>query len=169
MIRIIRLFGLVLILTLSVQGCVSTRDIPTSVYSPPTPDSAAVVYFYRDRTMPTGANLDVKIDGQKIALLPPNSFTWVKVSAGNRLVSVGYPSLPDMSAKSEVQLEAGKEYILKYLSSSGGGTVPIFGPNGAFAGTIQMGPKPWTRLQQEPIENLEKVTSSYRFVVPQTE
>ena len=162
----VRIAALFLVLA-ALQGCASTRDIPTSTYSQPAPDGETIVYFYRDATMPTRANLDVKIDGKKVALLPPNRFTWIKVRPGRHALSVGYPSTPDMSAKFELIAEVDKIYVFKYLSSAGGGIVPLMGPGGALIGTMQMGSRPWTRLVQEAESTLPSLMSSHEFVTPQ--
>ncbi|MDP2031202.1 MAG: DUF2846 domain-containing protein [Thiobacillus sp.] len=170
--RLTKKFAVLAFVFLSVvnlQGCVSTRVIQTNVYAAPSQDQDAVIYFYRDVTMPTKVNLDVKIDDKKVALLPPSRFTWVKVSPGRHLLSVGYPSLLDLSAKSEIVTEAGKVYLFKYLSSSGGGTMPVFGASGAFMGTIPIGPAAWTLLQKEPEENISKVIGSHQYVAAQIE
>jgi hypothetical protein len=156
-------------LSVSFYGCSSTREIPTDIYSPPAMEDAGVIYFYRDTTMPTKVNLDVKIDDEKMALLPPNRFTWLKISPGKYKVSVGYPSFPDMSAKSEITVEAGKSYLFKYWSTSGGGSVPIFGANGAAIAFIPVGPRAQTLLKSEPAESIPKITEAYKYVKAQIE
>jgi hypothetical protein len=144
-------------------GCASTHQIQTRTYTPPTQDdNGAVVYFYRDVTMPTKVNLDVKVDGQAVALLPPSRFTWVRVTTGKHQLSVGYPSFPDMSAKIEMTIEPRKIYLFKYLSSAGGGLMPV--NNGGGVTLVQMGSRPWTALSPESENNIAAVVSSYGYV-----
>lgn len=150
---------------LLLAACETTVEVPSATYVAPTNDGSALVYVYRDRTMPTGRAVDIKVDDVKVGAIPTDSFTWIRVKPGERLLSVGYPALIDMSAKAKQQFEADTVYVFKYVSSEGGMDIPVFGAGGAFAGTTSAGGRAWTRLFPEPASAVTKITGSHRFVL----
>ena len=150
---------------LLLAACETTVELPPATYVAPSKDGSALVYVYRDRTMPTGRAVDIKVDDMKIGALPTDSFTWIRVKPGERVLSVGYPALKDMSAKAKQQFEADTVYVFKYVSSEGGMDIPVFGAGGGFAGTTSAGNRPWTRLFPEPAAAVAKMVGSHQFVV----
>lgn len=153
---------------LLLSACETTVELPPATYAAPAKDGSALVYVYRDRTMPTARAVDIKVDDVKIGALPTDSFTWIRVKPGERLLSVGYPALIDMSAKAKQQFEADTVYVFKYVSSEGGMDIPVFGAGGAFAGTTSAGGRAWTRLFPEPASAVTKITGSHKFVLAPT-
>lgn len=110
------------------SACESPAPIPNE--SPPqaqaqpsvTPpkSSLATIYVLRSNASPTKANIQIGVDGKTITSLPDNRYTQFQVPPGVRILSAGYPSTPDMTARLTMILSAGQTYILRYSSGDHG-------------------------------------------------
>ncbi len=115
----LRLF-VVVALAAFLVACASTVAIPSQAYAPPPKSALATVYVLRFNSMPLKANIQVGVDGKTLMLLPDNRYTWFQVPAGPRVLSAGYPSFPDMTAKLPLDLAEGQTYVLRYSTGDRG-------------------------------------------------
>jgi hypothetical protein len=150
---------------LLLSACETAPDLPPATYVEPTKDGSAIVYLYRDKTMPTARAVNIKVDDVQIGVLPTDSFTWIRVKPGERQLSVGMQTLIDLYGKAKQQFEADTVYVFKYVSSEGGMDIPVFGAGGAFAGTTSAGGRAWTRLFPEPASSVTKIIGTHKFVL----
>ena len=112
----------------------------------PPKSSLATIYVLRTNSSPNRGNVQIGVDGKTLMSLPDNRYTWFQVPVGVRVLSAGYPSTPDMTARLTMILSSGQTYILRYsagdrgTSLSGKYAVPVT------PGTTARG-RFWTRLE----------------------
>lgn len=147
------------------NSCASIENIPDTEFVEPPKSELATVFIYRANSMPTKANINIKVDNIKRALLPDDKVTWIQVTPGKHILSAGYPSFPDMSAYLEVNFESGKTYLFQYDGAgSGGSGFPIFGTDGKMIGYVSSNNKPWTKLDEKPSSQISDVLIYYKYV-----
>ena len=100
---------------------VTPKDAP-SFYDAraPEPDKkTALVYIYRAFAQPTAYNVKVLINGQDVADLANEGFTWVMLNEGYYKIDIVWPTI---SAQSDVhfdgKMEGGKTYFYEVLGIS---------------------------------------------------
>jgi hypothetical protein len=154
------------ILALGLPACASLQQVPTAPYVAPAPSDMATIYVFRALSMPTRANVEVRVDGRRVALLPDNRLTWFRVAPGRHVFEVGDSFvLATNAATLELEVSAQGSYALRYLASAGAPGIPLFGLNGKYMGTAQVGPASWRRLVQEPLTVLDVMTAQLPYVV----
>ena len=104
------------IMVLFATGCATTNHSDITFEQAPAPDTAAsmsVIYFMRDNVNPSLRNPAILINDQKIGGLPNNSFLWIKVTPGNKLINTKW-SWDTGSDNDTVQVDvrAGETYYL---------------------------------------------------------
>ena len=152
---------------LGLIGCTSIKETPTAAYVAPPISAAPKLYVYRGLSMPTKANVEIQIDGQLVAYLPNNRFTWINVPPGRHTVAVGYPSFPDMRAKLEVDFVEGQSYLIRY-DSQVGREMSLFGIHPApIPGVTNDGRGGYTRIRLFPSTDIARIVEQYHYVVAQ--
>jgi hypothetical protein len=125
----------------------------------------ATIYVFRALSMPTRANVEVRVDGRRVALLPDNRLTWFRAAPGRHVLQVGDPFVLALDAATlELEVAAHGSYALRNLASAGAPGIPLFGLNGKYTGTAQVGPSASRKLVQEPLTVLDVMTVQLPYV-----
>lgn len=148
-------------------SCASTQEIATTTYAEPPTSSSALVYVYRVGSMPTKANIQIVIDGQPLAWLPDNRFTWFKIPAGAHSISAGYPGVIKSYATLNVAFNPGERHVFQY-SGSARSEFSLFGDHAEIEGLTRQGPG-WIRLEKRPSSEVTRVVDSLPYVVAKPE
>ena len=124
-----------IVITVFIIGCATTNSSNVTYDQAPIgiPDmSTAIVYFMRDHVNPRIRNPIVLIDDKKVGVLPNNSFFWVKVQPGNKLVATKW-SWDTGSDNDTIQLniEAGEVYYV--ILKQTGQILDVWGSNSRFS------------------------------------
>lgn len=104
------------ILMLVSVGCATSNSSKIGFEDAPRPvldDNKAIVYFMRQKVNPSMRSPVILINDQKMGSLPNNSFFWVNIEPGNKLISAEWSW--DTGAGNEtfqIDIEAGKTYYL---------------------------------------------------------
>lgn len=164
--RILNFKALVVLVCVLLSGCAQHREVPTSIYVPPTTSTGATLLVFRDATMPTNANVEVQIDGVVLADLPPSRFTRVSVPAGKHTVAVGFPSLMDMRARLVISFVEGETHVIHY-DSVVGRQKTLFGiyPD-PIPGVKVDGQGGFMRIRLVPPAEASRVIAQYPYVAP---
>ena len=103
-----------LVMQLLVACAATPKDAPSfNAARAPEPDNkTALVYIYRAFAQPTAYNVKVLVNGQKIADLANEGFTWVMLNEGYYKIDIVWPAI---SAQADVKfdgnLKGGKTYF----------------------------------------------------------
>lgn len=103
------------------MGCVTNKEAP-SFDAAPVPVAApdkAILYIYRQYAEPTAWASYLRVDGNEVASLNQQGFTWVYVNPGLHKMQFGWPALAGMpKVPFERAFEAGKVYAFEMLGSA---------------------------------------------------
>lgn len=115
--------------------------------------------------MPTKANVEFKIDNIRVALLPDDCFTWVKVQSGQHILSASYDPLLGLTARLPIIVESHKTYAFQYEGQASGGVgVPLYGNDGKVIGYVGSDRKAWTKIEEFPIERINDLILYSKYV-----
>lgn len=153
------------IAVLGLAACTTLQHVPVAPYVAPGPSEMATIYVFRALSMPTRANVEVRVDDRRVALLPDNRLTWFRVAPGRHVLKVGDPFVLALDAATlELEVAAHGSYAVRYLASAGAPSIPLYGLNGKYTGTVQVGPSASRKLVQEPLSVLDVMTAQLPYV-----
>jgi hypothetical protein len=164
------------IAVLGLAACSTLQQVPIAPYVAPGPSEMATIYIFRALSMPTRANVEVRVDGRRVALLPDNRLTWFRLAPGRHVLKVGDPFVLALDAATvELEVAAHGSYALRYLASADAPGIPLFGLNGKYIGTVQVGSSASRKSAKKnglpfrlevnsavkPIDEVCKITAAY--------
>lgn len=146
-------------------SCAHLKEIPAQQYVAPPKSDLATIYLYRTNSMPTKANVEFKVDNTRVALLPDDSFTWIKVQPGQHILAASYDPLLGLTARLPITVEPRKTYAIQYQGQASGGTgYPLYGNDGKVIGYVDSDRKAWTKLEEFPIDQINDLVLYTKFV-----
>lgn len=146
-------------------GCASGGR-PAPGFESPQATQDAILYVMRTDSTPRQGNVDVIVDGKRVAALPDNRFTWVRVPAGYRDVVVApADAFSYVGLEIRIHAQAGKSYLLQYLAREDGGPALVYG-HGRRAVGVAPSSTGFQRLAVLPDQMIDRVVRDLRYAEP---
>jgi hypothetical protein len=156
----------VLALLASLTACASGAPPSATRFVSPSATQDAILYVMRTDSAPRQGKVEILVDGARVASLPDNRFTWIRIRPGSHDVVVApRDAFSHVGLEVRIEAEAGKSYLLQYLARDDGGPTLVYG-HGRRAIDVAPSSAGYQRVAVLPGRMIDRVVRELPFVEP---